>query len=47
VTNPTEIVPGIIFYSYLSAKRKEKVWFLENTILVLQVSGQFLLEASG
>jgi AraC-like DNA-binding protein len=36
-----------MFYSFLSAMRKEKVFFLEHSILVLQVSGLFLLEASG
>ncbi|RYG02240.1 MAG: AraC family transcriptional regulator [Chitinophagaceae bacterium] len=44
--NPTEILPGIIFHSYLSTKRKEKVGFFESTRLVLQVSGQFTLETS-
>lgn len=46
MTNPTEIIPGVIFYSYLSAKRKEKVSFLEHNILVLQVSGHFTLESA-
>jgi len=43
MTHRTEIVPGVIFYSYLSAIRKEKVGFFEHSTLVLQVSGQFLL----
>lgn len=47
MTNPTEIIPGVIFFSYLSNKRKEKVAFLEHTTLVLQVSGKFRMEASG
>ncbi|MEO6719964.1 MAG: AraC family transcriptional regulator [Ferruginibacter sp.] len=47
MTNPIEIVPGVIFYSYLSTMRKEKVSFLANNKLVLQVSGQFTLETSG
>lgn len=47
MTNPEQIIPGVIFYSYLSTMRKEKVGFLENTLLVLQVSGQFELETSG
>ena len=41
MTNPTEIIPGIIFYSYLSAIRKEKVAFLAHNTLVMQVSGRF------
>ena len=44
MTNPTEIVPGVIFYSYLTAVRKEKVGFLSHNTLVLQVSGHFTLE---
>ena len=47
MTNPTEIVPGVIFYSYLSTRRKEKVVFLENSALVMLVSGHFTLETSG
>lgn len=47
MTNPNEIIPGLIFYGYYSAMRKEKVCFLENNTLVLQVSGQFTLETSG
>lgn len=46
MTNPNEIVPGVIFYSYLTAMRKEKVSFLSHNNLVLQVSGQFTLETS-
>ncbi|MBE9463894.1 helix-turn-helix domain-containing protein [Dyadobacter subterraneus] len=46
MTNPTEIIPGVIFYSYLSTMRKERVGFLTHNTLVLQVSGQFLLETS-
>jgi AraC-like DNA-binding protein len=46
MTNPTEIVPGVIFYSYYSAMRKDKVGFFEHSTLVLQVSGQFTLETS-
>jgi len=46
VTNPDEILPGVIFYSYLSAVRKEKVCFLANNKLVLQVSGQLTFETS-
>ena len=36
----------MLFYSYYSAQRKEKVAFLEHNILVLQVSGQFTLETA-
>ncbi|MCF2445420.1 AraC family transcriptional regulator [Dyadobacter sp. CY345] len=46
MTNPNEILPGVIFFSYLSTKRKEKVAFLEHTTLVLQVSGSFSMETS-
>ncbi|SKC83749.1 helix-turn-helix domain-containing protein [Ohtaekwangia koreensis] len=46
MTNPTEIIPGVIFYSYLSTMRKEKVGFLKHNTLVLQVSGHFTLETS-
>lgn len=47
MTNPTEIIPGVIFYSYYSAMRKDKVGFFEHSTLVLQVSGQFTLETAG
>lgn len=46
MTNPTEIIPGVLFYAYLSAKRKEKVGFLQHNTLVLQVSGLFTLETA-
>jgi AraC-like DNA-binding protein len=46
VTNPAEILPGVIFYGYFSEMRKEKVCFLEHNTLVLQVSGQFTLETA-
>lgn len=46
MTNPTELVPGVIFYSYLTAMRKEKVGFFEHNTLVLQVSGHFTLETA-
>lgn len=42
----TEVIPGVIFFSYLSAVRKEKVAFLEHNTLVLQVSGRFTLETA-
>ena len=44
--NPTEIIPGVLFYSYLSTTRKEKVGFFEHSTLVLQVSGRFAMETS-
>ena len=44
--NPTEIIPGVLFYSFLSSLRKEKVGFFEQSILVLQVSGEFTLETA-
>ena len=46
MTNPTEIIPGVLFYSYFSTTRKEKVAFFEHSILVLQVSGIFTLETA-
>lgn len=44
MTNPTEIIPGVIFYSYYTAMRKEKSCLFEHNTLVLQVSGNFLFE---
>ncbi len=44
--SPAEILPGVIFYSYLSTERKEKVCFWNHHTLVLQVSGQLVLETS-
>jgi AraC family transcriptional regulator, exoenzyme S synthesis regulatory protein ExsA len=46
MTNPTEILPGIIFFSYYSNMRKEKVAFMEDNTLILQVMGQFILETA-
>lgn len=46
MTSPAEILPGVIFYSYLSAERKEKVCLWNNHTLILQVSGQLTLETS-
>ncbi|MEJ2880926.1 helix-turn-helix domain-containing protein [Pedobacter sp. GR22-6] len=45
--SPAEILPGVIFYSYLSAERKEKVCFWNHHTLVLQVSGKFQMETLG
>jgi AraC-like DNA-binding protein len=46
MTSPEEILPGVIFYSYLSAERKEKVCLWNHHTLILQVSGQLILETS-
>jgi len=46
VTNATEIIPGVIFYAYLATKQKEHAGFFANNTLVLQVSGQFMLETA-
>lgn len=46
MTSPAEIVPGVIFYSYLSSERREKVCFWKSHTLVLQVSGHFTIETS-
>jgi len=45
MTSPAEILPGVIFYSYLSAERKEKVCFWNHHTLVMQVSGQLTMES--
>lgn len=42
----TEILPGLIFYSYHANAHKEKVWFVEHNTLILQVSGQLTYETS-
>ncbi|AMR33481.1 AraC family transcriptional regulator [Mucilaginibacter sp. PAMC 26640] len=44
--SPAEILPGVIFYSYLSAVRREKVCFWNHHTLIFQVSGAFVLETS-
>lgn len=44
--SPAEILPGVIFYSYLSTERKEKVCVWNQHTVVLQVSGQLILETS-
>jgi AraC-like DNA-binding protein len=46
MTSPAEILPGVIFYSYLSTERKEKVCFWNHHTLILQVSGQLVLETT-
>ena len=47
MTSPAEILPGVIFYSYLSFERKEKVCLWNHHTLIMQVSGQLILETSG
>jgi AraC-like DNA-binding protein len=47
MTSPAEILPGVIFYSYLSSERKEKVCLWNHHTLIMQVSGQLILETSG
>ncbi|MCK8495053.1 MULTISPECIES: helix-turn-helix domain-containing protein [Spirosoma] len=47
MTSPAEILPGVIFYSYHSAERREKVCVWNHHTLILQVSGEFILETSG
>ena len=44
--SPAEILPGVIFYSYLSTQRRQKVCFWNHHTLILQVSGVFTLETS-
>ncbi|WP_370899238.1 helix-turn-helix domain-containing protein [Chryseobacterium gossypii] len=44
--SPAEILPGVIFYSYLSSQRKEKACVWNHHTLVMQVSGQMILETS-
>ena len=46
MTSPAEILPGVIFYSYLSAERKEKVCLWNHHTLIFQVSGEFMMETS-
>lgn len=44
--SPAEILPGVIFYSYLSSEWKEKACVWNHHTLVLQVSGQMILDTS-
>lgn len=46
MTNPKEIIPGVVFYTFLSSERKDKVGFLAHSTLILQVSGQFTLDTA-
>lgn len=44
--SPAEILPGVIFYSYFSSLKKEKACVWNHHTLVLQVSGQMVLETA-
>jgi len=44
--SPSEILPGVIFYSYLSSERKEKACVWNHHTLVLQVSGQMVVQTA-
>ncbi len=44
--SPAEILPGVVFYSYLSSEKKEKACIWNHHTLVMQVSGQMILETS-
>lgn len=44
--NRSEIIPGVLFFSYHSSMRKEKIAFMEHNTLILQVSGTFHLETA-
>ncbi|MDJ1498804.1 AraC family transcriptional regulator [Cytophagaceae bacterium DM2B3-1] len=46
MNSPEEILPGVLFYSYLSAERKEKVCLWNHPTLIVQVSGLFTMETS-
>ena len=45
--NPTELVPDVIFLSFIASQKKERIGFIEHNALVLQVSGHFTLETAG
>lgn len=46
MTNPNEIIPGVVFFAYLSTMRKEHVAFLAHNTLVMQVAGEFTMETA-
>jgi AraC-like DNA-binding protein len=46
MTNPSEIIPGVLFYSFSSARKKDKVAFMNYNTLVMQVSGRFEMETA-
>lgn len=45
-SHSTEIVPGSIFFSNITDSEREKDGFFETTVLVLQISGQLMIETS-
>ncbi|QJD80362.1 helix-turn-helix domain-containing protein [Spirosoma rhododendri] len=47
MTSPAEILPGVLFYSYHSAKPNEKVCVWNHHTLILQVYGQLVLQTAG
>jgi len=47
MTSPAEILPGVIFYSYRSSQRTEKVCIWNHHTLILQVSGELVLDTTG
>src|SRR4249919_533094 len=47
VNNSTDIVLGSIVYSMMTERKREKDKFLEESVLILQISGQLTLETSG
>jgi AraC-like DNA-binding protein len=46
MTNRTDLIPGVIFFSYQTDKKKEKVAFLEHKTLVFLVAGHFKMETA-
>jgi AraC-like DNA-binding protein len=46
MTNPSEIIPGVLFNSFSAAMKKEKVAFMNHNTLVLQVAGRFAMETA-
>ncbi|WP_343691175.1 AraC family transcriptional regulator [Chitinophaga sp.] len=44
--HPTEVLPGVIFYSHLTSKRKEIAAFLAHNTLIMMVSGQLTFETA-
>ncbi|SEB08339.1 helix-turn-helix domain-containing protein [Pedobacter hartonius] len=45
--NPTELRPEVLFLSFISSQKRERIGFIEHNALVLQVSGHFTLETAG
>lgn len=46
MTSPAEILPGVLFYSYHAAERREKACLWNHHTLILQVSGELVLETA-